>query len=149
MSPLRPEPSQFDLRYPHWLLDCLNCRDNYNEGGELVRGSLRLKQPPPKLGRTSHKRRKKRNDALCKESKETIRSVNSSSEEWHNEEEKMESTDIENNDERGYGDDEVLPIIVRKPHEGKQNSQVSVTFFSGDCYNFKWGLHFSSKEHQP
>lgn len=55
-----------------------------------------------------------------------MRSVKSSSDDWHSEEEKTESTDIESDDERGNSDDEVLPVGVQKPHRGKQKSQVSV-----------------------
>jgi hypothetical protein len=92
-----------------------------------VRRSKRLNKPPPKAGRTSRSARKKQKDAFCKESKECVRSVKSSSEEWHSEEEKTHSaTDIENDDERGNGDDEVSPVGVGKPHRGKQNPQVSV-----------------------
>ena len=86
-----------------------------------MRRSKRLNNRPRKAARNKQK------DALCKESKESVRSVKSSSEEWHSEEEKTESeTDIENDDERSLGDDEVSPVAVGKPHPGKQNPQVSV-----------------------
>jgi len=56
-----------------------------------------------------------------------VRSVKSSSEERHSEEEKSgTASDIENDDERRNGDDEVSPVEVGKPQRGKQNPQVSV-----------------------
>ena len=53
--------------------------------------------------------------------------MKSSSEEWHNKEENIDSeTDIENDDERGNGDDGVSPVGVGKPHQGLQIPEVSV-----------------------
>ena len=53
--------------------------------------------------------------------------MNSSSEEWHNEEENTDSeADICLEDERRNGDDDTMPVGVGKPHQSKQNPQVSV-----------------------
>ena len=82
-----------------------------------MRRSKRLNEPPPKAGTPSRCARKKQKDALSKQSNECAQSVKSSSEEWHSEEEKMDSKiDIENDDERGNGEDEVSPVGVGKPH---------------------------------
>ena len=94
---------------------------------ELLRRSKRLNKNPPKAGTPSRSARKKHKDAESKEEKEGGRSVKSSSEEWHSEEENIDSeTDIENDDERGNGDDGVSPVGVGKPHQGLQIPEVSV-----------------------
>jgi hypothetical protein len=96
-------------------------------GCELVRRSKRLRKPPKPAGGTLRSARKAHKDALCKGSSECGKSLNSSSEEWHSEEEKTySSTDNDNDDERGNGDDEVSPVGVGKPPRGKQKPQVSV-----------------------
>ena len=92
-----------------------------------MRRSKRLRKQPPQAGRTLRSARKAQKDPRCKGSSECGKSVNSSSEEWHSEEEKTDSaTDIDNDDERGNGDDEVSPVGVGKPPRGKQKPQVSV-----------------------
>ena len=82
------------------------------------RRSKRLRKASPHYGRPSRSARKVHTDAHCKGSSESGKSVNSSSTEWHSEQENPDSaTDIDK--------DDTSPIGVGKPSRCSQKPQVS------------------------